>query len=88
MAGQLIPLPEHAPSLPREFTAEQGVAAWVDITNTCEQFLLAMLQQTIGPEEDVQDAYRQWYRRQMEEHDRVMDRMVDEFNRRSQHHGD
>jgi hypothetical protein len=52
-------LPEDAPSLPKEFTPEQGVAAWMDITDTCEQFLLAMLRRTIGPEEDVHEAYRQ-----------------------------
>jgi hypothetical protein len=54
----------------------------VDLMNTCEAFLLAGLRREIGPDGDLQAAYRRWYEARMEEHDRTMIHMVEEFNRR------
>jgi hypothetical protein len=82
MAGQLIPTPDLAPPVPETLTPEQGIALWVDLMNTCEQFLLAGLRREIGPDGDLRAAYREWYAQQMEEHDRTMIRMMEEFERR------
>jgi hypothetical protein len=87
MAGQLIPPPELAPPAPDGLTPAQRIALWVDLMDTCEQFLLAGLRRQVGPEGDVRAAHRHWYARQMEEHDRAMIRMMQEFERRRSAHG-
>ena len=87
MAGQLIPPPELAPPLSEELTPEQGIRLWVDLMDTCEQFLLAGLRRAIGPEGGLRAAYRERYREHMEEHDRTIIRMIEEFNRRYQSNG-
>ena len=40
------------------------------------QVLLAGLRREIGPDGDLQAAYRKWYAEQMEEHDRTMLHMM------------
>jgi len=87
MAGQLIPPPELAPELPRNLTSQQYVELWVDLMNTCEKLLLAGLRREIGPDGDLMAAYQRWYNEQMEEHDRTMLHMMEEFDRRSRPHG-
>ena len=86
MAGQLIPPPELAPPIPEDATPEQCIAMWLDLTSACEQFLLAGLRREIGPDGDLQAAYRQWYARQMEEHHQTVFRMMQEFERRGGGH--
>jgi hypothetical protein len=86
MAGQLIPPPELAPPIPDDVTPEQCIAMWVDLMDTCEQFLLAGLRREIGPDGDLQAAYRQWYARQMEEHHQTVLRMMRESERRGGGH--
>jgi hypothetical protein len=53
---------------------------WADLTDACEQFLLAGLRREIGPNGDLKAAYRKWYAEQMEEHDRMMLRMMERFD--------
>ena len=86
MAGQLIPPPELAPTVADEVTPEQGIRMWVDLMNACEQFLLGGLRREIGPDGDLQAAYRQWYAEHMEDHDRAMFRMLEELRRREGAH--
>jgi len=86
MSGQLIPPPELAPPVPEGATPEQCIAIWVDLVNACEQFLLAGLRREIGAEGDIKAAYRRWYARQMDQHDRTMLRMMEEFRRRGGDH--
>ncbi len=57
----------------------EHVARWVACMDACEQFLLAGLRREIGPEGDLRAAYRRWYAQQMEEHDRMMLRMMERF---------
>lgn len=78
--------PQLAPDTPRRLTPEQGIALWVDLMNACEQFLLAGLRRKVGPNGDLASAYREWYARQMEEHDRMTLHMMQEFDRRSRGH--
>jgi len=86
MAGELIPPAELAPPVPEGATPEQCIAMWVDLMNACEQFLLAGLRREIGPEGDLQAAYRQWYAAEMEEHDRTILLMMEESHRRGGGH--
>lgn len=81
MAGELIPPPDLAPPpLPDHLSSQERIALWVDLMNTCEQFLLAGLRREIGPDGDLQEAHRRWYEQQMEEHDRMILRMIERFN--------
>jgi len=86
MAGQLIPSPELAPSIPKGLSTKQKIELWVDLVDTCEQFLLAGLRRRVGPDGDVVGAYRRWYVEHREEHDRTMYRMLEELYRRENNH--
>jgi len=86
VAEQKIGPGDLGPSVAEGVTAQQCVGAWLDLMGTCEQFLLAGLRREIGPGGDLQAAYRQWYAKQMEEHDRMMLHLLEEFARREGSH--
>ena len=86
MSGPLIPPPDLAPPVPKDATPAECIAMWGDLMDTCEQFPLAGLRREIGPEGDLQAAYRRWYAEQMEEHDRTMLHMLEELHRRGGAH--
>jgi hypothetical protein len=78
-----LPLPpDLTPTVPPSATPEQCIAMWVDLMNACDAFLQAGLRREIGPDGDLKAAYRKWYAEQMEEHDRMMLHMMQEFERR------
>jgi hypothetical protein len=52
-----------------------------------EELLLAGLSRQVGPDGDLRDAHRRWYVRQMEDHDRAMQRMAENLYRRGVRHG-
>jgi hypothetical protein len=54
--------------------------------DACDQFLLAGLRREIGPDGDLKAAYRKWHEQQMEEHDRALVHMMEEFQRRGGEH--
>jgi hypothetical protein len=68
--------------MPEDSTPAQRVAAWVDLMNATEQCVLAGLRREIGEDGDLRAAYRTWYERQMEEHDRMIEHMLTELSRR------
>ena len=86
MAGQLLPPPDLAPSLPPCLTAKQRIALWMQLMDACEQFLLSGLRRRVGPDGDLQAAYRAWHAGQREEHDATMVHLMKEFQLRSGGH--
>jgi hypothetical protein len=72
--------------MPEDSTPSQRVAAWVDLMNATEQFVLAGLRRDVGKEGDLHAAYRQWYDRQMEDHDATIAHMLSEMQRREKRH--
>jgi hypothetical protein len=82
MADPFVSPLDLAPSIPESATREQCIAAWLDLMDACDQFVLAGLRREIGPDGDLKAAYRKWYAEQMEEHDRMMEHLVEELNRR------
>ena len=82
MTAPLTLPPELTPTVPPSATPEQCIAMWADLMNACDEFLLAGLRREIGPDGDLKAAYRKWYAEQMEEHDRMMLHMMEEFERR------
>ncbi len=79
MAQQLISPADLAPTIPDHLTPSQRVALWMELYDASEAFLLAGLRRECGPEGDLAAAYRRWYQERMEEHDRVMRRMAENF---------
>lgn len=86
MAGPSVSPPDLTPSVPPSYSPQQCIALWADLMDACEQFVLAGLRREIGPEGDLKAAYRKWYAEQMEEHDRTMLHMIEEFERRGGGH--
>ncbi len=67
--GQLSCQP---PAAPRCVPKQGCGAEWLDLLHTGEKLLLAGLRREIGPTGDLRAAYRNWYREQMDEHDRLV----------------
>ncbi len=82
MAGQLVGSADSCASVPGAATPDQCIRLWMDLINTCDQFLLAGLRREIGPDGDLRAAYRRWYAGEMEQHDRMMMHLMEEFLRR------
>jgi hypothetical protein len=77
MAGQLIPPPELTPLESHDVPDEQRLEQWRAVMYMAEQFLLAGMRERIGEEGDLMQAYREWYDRQMQEHDKVQIRALE-----------
>jgi hypothetical protein len=56
--------------------AARRIAAWIDLMDTSEKLLLAGLRRKIGPDGDLQAAYREWYAEKTRDHDEAMLRLV------------
>jgi hypothetical protein len=87
MMNQLIPPPGTEAAVPDHLTVDQRVALWADLLDASEALLLAGLRRQIGPQGDLQEAYRAWYARQMEEHDRMVRRQAENLHQRGVCHG-
>jgi hypothetical protein len=70
------------------WTPELGLRLWVDLVDACEQLLLLGLRREIGPDGDLEPAYRQWQTVQRQEHDRAMDQFVENMNRALENYGE
>jgi len=81
MTGQLLPPKDLAPTVAEDTTPGQRIAIWLDLMSTGHKLLMAGLRHQVGPDGDVQAAYREWYRQQMDEHDRKLVRMLERMNR-------
>ena len=79
--------PCRLPSESENDTPSMRIAQWCEAVDASEQFLLAGLRLKIGPEGDLQAAYRQWYEDHMREHDRMLIHLAEEFTRRGGGHG-
>lgn len=59
----------------------------MQLVDESEALLLAGLRARICPDDDLQAAYRQWYARHMEDHDRGLIAMLENLSRREIPHG-
>ena len=82
MKNQLIPPPELAPPSVRRLPVEKRIELWLQLVDVSEQFVLAGLRKRIGKDGDLRAAYRDWYHRRMDDHDRTMAHMLAELRRR------
>ena len=87
MNNQLIPPPELAPPSIAHLPLEKRIELWAELVDENEALVLAGLRAKIGPDGDLQAAYRQWYARHMEEHDRMQIAFAENLSRREAGHG-
>lgn len=82
MRSELIPLPELAPPSVKHLPLAKRIALWSELVDESEALLLAGLRAKIGPHGDLKAAYRRWYARHMEEHDRALVLFYENLTRR------
>ena len=66
--------------------SHESLAAYLELLDLGEMFLRAGLRQQLGPGGDVEAAYRDWNRRQMDEDTRKTIHMLAELRRREDRH--
>jgi hypothetical protein len=81
MESQLIPPPELAPPSVRHLPLEKRIEIWADLVDESEAMLVAGLRARIGPQGDLQAAYREWYARHMREHDQQQAHFAENLSR-------
>ena len=82
MAGQLIPPPELDARSQKLLTMEQRIAAWFELCEFAEAFWLAGIQRRSRADGDLRSEVRRAYAEEMQDHDRKMLHLLNEFNRR------
>jgi hypothetical protein len=88
MKHQLLPPPPLAPPSVKHLALEKRIELWANLVDGCEAFLLAGLRSRIGPDGDLQAAYRDWYARRMDYHERAQIQFLQNLSRREAPHGD
>jgi hypothetical protein len=87
MANQLIPSPELAPPSVGHLPLEKRIELWAEMVDEADALVLSGLRAEIGPDGDLQAAYRAWYARHMEEHDRMLTAFATRLSRQGSTHG-
>jgi len=88
MENQLIPPPDLAPPGVKHLPLAMRIELWRNLVDSCEALLLAGLRSRIGPEGDLQLAYRDRYARQMLEHERAQIQFLANLSQRESRDGD
>jgi hypothetical protein len=82
MASQLIAPPDLASPSVKQLPLDKRIELWAQLVDTCDAFLLAGLREQIGSDGDLQAAYRDWYARTMDDHDRAQIQFLANLSRR------
>jgi hypothetical protein len=85
---QLIPTPEMAPPSVRHLPLEKRIQLWAELVDEGDALVRSSLRAKIGANGDLHAAYRDWYARFMEEHDRNQIRLADNLTQRERGHGE
>jgi hypothetical protein len=88
MESQLIPTPEIAPPSVRHLPFEKRIALWAELVDACDALAQTGLRNRIGPEGDLHAAYREWYRRCAEDHEKAQIQFLENLSRRERGDGD
>jgi len=87
MPSQLIPPCDLAPPSVGHLPVAKRVQLWVELVDENEALLLAGLRAKVGPNGDLQAAYRQWNSRQLEDRDRRQRALLENLSCREAQHG-
>jgi hypothetical protein len=82
MSGQLLPPADLAPYDLGGVPVERRVSTWLEMLDTGHKLVKAGLRSEVGERGDLNAAYRDWYARQMTEHDQVVERMLRRMQQR------
>jgi hypothetical protein len=55
---------------------------WAELVDGCEELLIAGLRERVGPHGDWQAAYREWYARKMDDHERAQIQFLENLSHR------
>jgi hypothetical protein len=78
----LVPSPEMAPPSIKHLPLEKRIELWAELVDEGEALVKSGLRAKIGPDGDLQAAYKEWYARHMEEHDRYQILLAENLTRR------
>jgi hypothetical protein len=87
MSNQLIPPPELAPPSIKHLPLQKKLELWYELLDENEALLISGLKAKVGPNGDWRAAYREWYARQMEDHDRMVATLAANLSRAETKHG-
>jgi hypothetical protein len=79
---QLVPPLEMSPPSIRHLPISKRIELWAQLVDESDALLVAGLKAKVGPSGNWQQAYREWYSRRMEEHDRMQVRFAENLTRR------
>ena len=82
-----LPL-ELAPPSVKHLSLEKRIELWAELVDESDALVRAGLRAKIGPEGDLEAAYRAWYARHMEEHERALYAFAENLTRREAAHGE
>jgi len=88
MSSQLIPPPEYAPPSIKHLPLNKRMELWFELIDESDALLRSGLRAHVGANCDWQSAYREWYRRRMVEHDRMLAVLAANLSRREAKHGE
>ena len=84
---QLVPAPESASPSVGHLAFAKRIELWEELVDENDALVRAGLRAKIGPDGDLEAAYREWYARHMEEHVRALYAMAENLTRREKAHG-
>lgn len=85
--AQLIPSPEMAPPSVKHLPVAKRIQIWAELVDEGDALLKAGLRAKIGPTGNLEAAYREWYARHMEQHDRWQVALAENLTRRERANG-
>ena len=87
MQHQLIPPPELAPPSVKHLPLEKRIELWDQLLDESEALIRAGLRVKIGPNGDLEAAYREWHLHRMDDHDRMQAMLAANLSRREAGNG-
>jgi hypothetical protein len=76
MSGQLLSPADLAPPDLGGVPVERRITTWLEMLDTGYKLVTAGLRREVSERGDLNAAYRDWYAKQMTEHDQVVERML------------
>jgi hypothetical protein len=82
MNHELIPPIHLAPPSVGHLPVSKRIELWADLVDSCQALLIAGLRKRIGPEGDLQAAYREWNQKYLENRERAQIQFLENLSRR------
>jgi hypothetical protein len=87
LKSELIPPPELAPPSIKHLPLAKRIEIWEQLVDENDALVCAGLKAKVGPNGDWQAAYREWYSRQREDHERALYAYAENLTRRGAANG-